>query len=543
MLKIKSASQINFKKQCVSTSSWRLIAWYHRLSTHLACIILLALILVIVGVGIVYYKISYHSQMSALQHRLLGIVTTLSKTIDGTPIAGFNLDADQENEQQLTQRQHLKKLFSYVAGIDPDITTIYVLTSTQQPGILKFYFDFASNGEVGAVGEIYDATELPLLLQGFSSPSIETEPYQDVYGWSLSAYAPIKHSDGTVVGIVGADVELPQLDALRDRVIRLSLALVGVAIIATFILASLIAFMVRRPLDAVMKAVQRVSKEDWHTPLVLRRHDEFGHLAECFNQMLADLRDRQFLRETFGRYMSKKIAQALLQKEDSLDLGGKQCHVTILFSDLKNYTRISENLSPVLLVEMLNNYFGAMNEIIDAHNGCVIEFLGDAVLAVFGAPYDDANHAERAFEAALAMQRRLEQLNQQWEHSELSHLWQSSGVQQLEMRIGLHSGMVVAGNMGSQIRMKYAVIGDTVNVASRLESLNKELGTRILLSNDTKLLLKPESQRMLRCCGEHLVKGRDRSVTAFTVDESKLNNPEAQQDSDAVLVQPVPENV
>ena len=191
--------------------------------------------------------------------------------------------------------------------------------------------------------------------------------------------------------------------------------------------------------------------------------------------------------------------------------------VTVLFSDLRGYSTISEQLPPVQVVEMLNTYLGAMNLLIDAHHGCVIEFFGDGILAVFGAPYHMSDHSEQAVLCAMEMRERLILLNQEWKNSEVSRFLKGCGMDQLGVRIGIHTGRVVAGNLGSPTRMKYAVIGDTVNVAARLETLNKELGTDILVSGEVHAHLPDEIAKNMQAHGQHKVKGREQSVLVYSI--------------------------
>ncbi len=180
---------------------------------------------------------------------------------------------------------------------------------------------------------------------------------------------------------------------------------------------------------------------------------------------------------------------------------------------MRDYSTISEKLPPAEVVDLLNEYFGAMSEVIDRQGGCVIEFLGDAILAVFGAPGELPDHAERAVRAALQMQRRGAELNLAWERNGKASLWKERGIPALASRIGVHTGRVVAGNLGSKTRMKYAVIGDTVNAASRVEHLNNTLGTDLLFTEEVRIRLPPELVALARDAGEHPVKGRGARMT------------------------------
>jgi adenylate cyclase len=158
-----------------------------------------------------------------------------------------------------------------------------------------------------------------------------------------------------------------------------------------------------------------------------------------------------------------------------------------------------------------------MGRLTAAIQGCVIEFVGDAILAVFGVPHSMADHAEQALRCGIAMQHRQKELNAEWRKSSMARTWEESGIIELSTRIGIHSGPVVAGNLGSQTRMKYSVIGDSVNVAARLEMLNKELGTDILNSRDVYLQLPVDLVDGAVERDIHKVKSREHPVRVYAV--------------------------
>lgn len=227
------------------------------------------------------------------------------------------------------------------------------------------------------------------------------------------------------------------------------------------------------------------------------------------------VRDREHIRRTFGRYVNEEVVRAILASGD-LQLGGEEREVTILFSDLRGYSTILENLPPTEAVSLVNEYLGEMAALVQHHQGTVLEFIGDAVLAVFSAPLPLEDHAQHAVSCALAMRERLGELNEAWEASGKDAAWKSLGMDALGARIGIHTGVVVAGNLGGMTRMKYGVIGDTVNVAARLEALNKKLDTTILVSGDTWARLE-QAPEQGRSTGEHQVKGRERVVEVWAV--------------------------
>ena len=187
--------------------------------------------------------------------------------------------------------------------------------------------------------------------------------------------------------------------------------------------------------------------------------------------MLEGLRQRDFIRDTFGRYVSPEVVRTLIGSPDGLHLGGEKRDVTILMSDLRGYTQLSEQSDPAVVVQILNGYLARMTDVIIEHGGTINEFIGDAIFAIFGAPLSYADHAERAAACALAMQLAMTEVNQ----ANAAHGWP-----QLEMGIGLNSGEAIVGNIGSERRAKFGVVGSTVNLAARVEGTT--VGSQILLS-------------------------------------------------------------
>ena len=466
----------------------------------------------LVVLAAMFYVSESNARMGALQQRLLGLVTALAQSVPAEALLAIPVDATEPSTLQTV----LTKNFEEVAAHDPDVELIYILRPTNEPTILRFFVDYSKQGNIGKPGEAYNAADVPVLLKGFSQPAVEDKPYTDAFGTTLSGYAPITTGDGRTVGIVGADVQATDVARLQRTVLYSVLTVFGAAALLIALASLAVARSVREPLNRIIEAASAVQRGELTTRLNFERMDEFGLVGRHFDRMVEGLKERDFLRETFGRYVSSGVAEMLLARRDQIALGGEERVVTVLMADLRSYSVISEWLAPPKVLEMLNTYLGEMTAIIDEHQGCVIEFLGDAILAVFGAPFYVADHAERAARCAVAMHRRLQELNLMWQDSGLADHWKNSGIDWIRMGIGLHSGSVVAGNIGSATHMKYSVIGETVNVAARLEALNKELATEILLSSEVYMHLPAEITRQLTAKGDHTVKGRDWPLRVFT---------------------------
>ena len=229
----------------------------------------------------------------------------------------------------------------------------------------------------------------------------------------------------------------------------------------------------------------------------------FGGVAY---QYFFEGREKRKMKKLFGQYVSKDVYEQLVANPALARLGGQRREMTVLFSDIRGFTTVSERGQPEEIVGMLNEYFTRMVDLVFAQKGTVDKFVGDMVMALFGAPLDDPDHADHAVEAALDMIDALTALNLRWK---------AEGRAELDIGIGINTGAMIAGNIGSDAIMSYTVIGDAVNLGSRLESLNKQYGTRIIISDATRERLRRPYQ--LRPLGDVVVKGKTQPVEIFEV--------------------------
>jgi adenylate cyclase len=198
-------------------------------------------------------------------------------------------------------------------------------------------------------------------------------------------------------------------------------------------------------------------------------------------RLAADLEMKNmFIRQIFGRYVTDDVVQSLLETPEGLALGGEKRTVTVLMSDLRGFSTLAERLAPERVVELINIYLGAMAEVIGRYGGMIDEFIGDAILAVFGAPVWREDHARRAVACALSMQLAMDEVNARI---------RSLGVTKLEMGVGIHTGEVIVGNIGSTKRAKYGVVGSNVNLAARIEAAT--VGGEVIISEPTASHLRP----------------------------------------------------
>jgi len=286
---------------------------------------------------------------------------------------------------------------------------------------------------------------------------------------------------------------------------RLNRALINLFVLALFfaLLATLwLSRSISKPLQKLSKNVSLIDQGDYSVRTNLERQDELSTLGESINRMAKGLEEKEQVRSLLGKVVSDDIANELLSKE--LELGGEEKEVTILFSDVRNFTAMCEGASPSAILERLNRYFNLVSKEIEQQGGVVDKYIGDAIMALYGAPVYYENAAERAINSALGMFVALEEINQAFEQE---------GVARLGMGIGISTGKVVVGNMGSENRLNYTAIGDDVNLASRLEGLTKMYGVPIIVSRGT---MKQAQQYVYRFVDKVRVKGKQNPVSIYT---------------------------
>jgi adenylate cyclase len=266
--------------------------------------------------------------------------------------------------------------------------------------------------------------------------------------------------------------------------LQITLLLIGGLILLVAMgLSFLLAGGVTRPVRALASAAKQIGEGELETKVDIRTGDELEQLGSAFNEMAEGLKEREFIKSTFERYVSKAVASEIIQNPDMVRLGGLKKELTVMFSDIGGFTSLSETLPPEEMVRHLNEYFEGMSSAILEYDGTINQFQGDAIVAFWGAPVQQENHALLACLAALRCRDFLKTLQEKW---------MAQGIPARTFRFGINTGEMVVGNIGSSSRFEYTVIGDEVNLASRLEGANKIYGTQILISEKTHERVKEE---------------------------------------------------
>ena len=224
---------------------------------------------------------------------------------------------------------------------------------------------------------------------------------------------------------------------------------------------------------------------------------------------------KNLMQKTLKRYFGDVLSDKMLKEDGSIS--GENKWVTLSFTDISSYSTIIEHMSPKVAVEFLNEYFTAMHDVIEQHGGHILNYIGDCIMVVFGAPEEMDNHENQAIKCAMKMREKLAELNSRWDESELSRYWSNHGIEKITARTGVHTGSIIAGNIGSERMLQYSAIGDVVNVASRLEQANKEFGTDIAFSKEIYTALTKDLNSKAKSQGAISLKGREGETQVYSI--------------------------
>ncbi len=305
-------------------------------------------------------------------------------------------------------------------------------------------------------------------------------------------------SGGPVLLILGELVSYRGDRLVNEILIDLVASVFGLGVALFWVMRAL-----TRPLARLSTGIERLSAGDLTVRLPVTSNEEVGELTARFNTMVEGLRERQRIRETFGKYVSESVASALMRQTGDGRLRGRTAEATLLFTDIEGFTTLSEHLDPEVLIAVLNEYLEVVVEPIQRHGGVVSSFIGDGLFASFNLPLPNEAHAASAVAAAVDIQRAL-----------ASRVF--TGGVKLATRIGLNTGTVIGGTIGAGDRLSYTLLGDAVNTASRLQELNKVHGTAILATEATCHAAGPGFT--FRPIGDVPIRGREESLSIFCVE-------------------------
>jgi len=360
----------------------------------------------------------------------------------------------------------------YERAFDPELVKMYVEQADQMGTQLAFvvFLDAEGRVEGGSLNERLLREAAPAAGREVAArPAAGRLAALEGLDWAGTEIRPytirMQGAEGRTLGRALLGFSTVETRRQIRQALTTNLVVTAAACGLGLLLALLLARRFSRPIRMVAAAMQRVAAGELDQNLEVTRRDELGVLALAFNVMTQGLRDRDRIRHTFARYVSDKVAQRVLQEEDELDLRGELRQVTVLFMDIRGFTSVSEFLHPRQVVALLNDYFAIIVDIILKNDGTVNKFIGDSIMAIYGAPTSIDLPEFRAVITAVEIQQAVGEYN--WQRMQ-------DGRPVVNFGIGIHSGEAIAGNVGSAQRMEYTVIGRDVNLAQRIESSARE---------------------------------------------------------------------
>lgn len=425
--------------------------------------------------SLLFYKEASSYMLEQVREQLRVQAATSALYVDAENLKKVRSESDAA---YLAEKKKLKQIRASIPSIR-DVYTFKPNSSTTWTFLVDS-MDASDKKLFAPLGTTYDIKQDGAIAQALTRSVSSRELYHDEYGNWLSGYAPIRDASGQTVAVIGIDMEA---DRYLDELLRIKIGVVFVFIIGlivSFFTSLLMAKQIADP-EEVRKKVVEVELEKKSV-------------------------ENERVKGALSRYLSERVANTLL--ESGIDhLEGVRRTVTLMFTDIRGFTTLSEAMQPEETVSLLNSYFSRMVDIVFQYDGMLDKYMGDGMMVIFGAPIPCEDHAWRAVLTALKMREELKVLNAERK---------AAGLPPLSIGIGIHTGECIVGNIGSKQRIDYTAIGNVVNTASRVESMTKEYGLDILMSIDTYLQVKDKVK--VRPIEEVYLKGKTAPLDLFALE-------------------------
>ena len=438
----------------------------------------------------------------------LSIAATTAAFVDGEQHKTIQKPVDEDKDEYGRIKDVLMKAREANRRNDTWVKNLYTMKpKTEDLAILAYGVDTEEDPNE------FSAPDQPVKVLAGRNPVLaqlgvdSAEFSGDQHGQWLSANAPIRDRAGQVVAAVGVDLPASFVQTKLNRVRRVFLYSLGIAVVLGAVAGFGLSARSAKPVRSLYEAVKALERGDLEVKTDVSRRDEFGLMAGAVKSLCKCMQQRAALISALTPLISSEELEWILEHGTPPEVQTKRRHITVLFSDIREFTQMSENMSPEDVAKLLNEYFGKMVDVVLRHHGIIDKFIGDGLMALFGAAHEDAFQEQHAVRAALEMQQEL---------SELSEKWSREGRPPMRIGVGINSGTAIVGNLGSAQRLEYTAIGDTVNLASRLESATKDLQADILISEHTHASLRGEPFTFTNK-GAISVKGRAAPVTVYAV--------------------------
>jgi adenylate cyclase len=444
-----------------------------------------------------------------IHRKARSIASTAAALINPELVRAVQVRADENTPAYLRLEQQLRQVRDLNRRKDVWIQDIFTLVAAPEDRrVVEYGADAEGRFEYEHhVGDVYrrNGTPVTIGLYGIDQLSANLGSFQAGYN---AAFAPIRDKSGALVAMLGVTL-VPAPYSTLVSLGQATMVSFASTILLAIIFAVVLSRSVSKPLDILRKQIEAIGRGELEVAKAApaKMDDEFARMGSAIAAMAKGLRERDTIKRAFSGYMSRQVLEAIIEKGELPALQGERRRITVLFSDIRGFTGLAEVMRPEEVVQLLSEFFDRMVDVILRHDGTIDKFLGDGMMVLFGAPLDDPYQEEHAVLAAVEMQKELRALCTKWE---------AEGRRTMKMGIGINSGTAVVGNIGSAERMEYTAIGDTVNLAARLETATKELGVDIIVSEQTYGAIRPLFQ--WKPAGAVTVRGRSEPVHAYTVE-------------------------
>ncbi len=418
-----------------------------------------------------------------IQSQVLSIAATAASQIDGDLHRQIKTRADEAKSPYKTIESQLRKVRDANRRDRVHIKFVYTMVPSDQAESGAIYIVDAEEAGTGDKSHVGDAFEPQTDdFQRLDIESFQIDPViHDDFGVWVSANAPIRDARGNAVAALGVDLSIDQMiektNTLLIRCVLATLFALGVAVVVSVYLSKRVA----RPVEVLSHTVREIGNGNLDARVNLKTYDEFDQLGQAVNRMAVAITESKTLRGALARYLSHQVAEDIVRSGVMPTLRGESKKVTVLFLDIRDFLNMTSPMKPEDVVGLLNEFFDSMVEIVFKHKGTLDKFLGDGLMVMFGAPLEDAEQEHNAVCAAMEMYEQAKKLDRKW---------RSQGLRGLHIGIGINTGVAVVGNIGSTQRMDYTAIGNTVNLASRLETATKKFNHDVLMAQTTYEVVK-----------------------------------------------------
>ena len=442
-----------------------------------------------------------------IRSKILSLVVNSEQLIDPQNIERY---IDSKGDKTSVDYKELNQKLTEIRDLNrrSDVYVQFVYLIKKYPDSDQYFLVMeveSGKEDKNKFGELYPFRFA--IPSGLSSPYVTTHIYSDNWGTWLTGYAPIYDAAGNEIAVLGIDVRTEEIYLELEKLLLYDLVAFAISVFVAVVFAYFLSKLVSSSLSILCDTVRSIGKGDFSARCTLDTQDEFSELSTAVNLMAKGLEERERLKVGFARYVSQYALEELLKLDKPITLEGERKRVTLLFSDIRHFTSLAEELPPEEVLRLLNEYFTEMIEVIFNYGGTLDKFIGDGIMVEFGAPLEDKLQELHAVLAAIHMQLHLDKLSEKWE---------KEGRKPLQMGIGIHAGLAVIGNIGSELRMEYTAIGDTVNIASRLERLTKKINKEIIISKS--VYDKVKDHFICEDLKEIEIPGRKGIIQAYSID-------------------------